>query len=179
MKPLAISDREEMIFALQDEIRRSAEARYDHRLHGVLLVAQGMSCRKAANTLGDAPRTVETWVHRFEQTGFAGLSDGLREGRPSRLTSKNRARVEEALRSSPVDYGLPAQLWNGPLLSAFLQKQFGVKMGVRNCQRLFRQFGFRLRKPRPMVAQADPLLQAAVKKTPKTGPRPRRRPLGG
>jgi transposase len=40
MKPLKISDAETMILALQDEIRRSDESRYDHRLHGVLLVAQ-------------------------------------------------------------------------------------------------------------------------------------------
>ena len=83
-----------MTFALQDEIRRSAEARYDHRLHGVLLVAQGMTCRQVAAALGDAPRTVEYWVHRFEARGFAGLSDGLREGRPSRLKPKDRGRIE-------------------------------------------------------------------------------------
>jgi len=57
MKALTISDREEMILALQDEIRRSPDARYDHRLHGVLLVAEGMSCRKVAETLGyEQPR---------------------------------------------------------------------------------------------------------------------------
>lgn len=166
MRPLTISDREEMILALQDEIRRSPEARYDHRLHGVLLVAQGMSCREAAETLGDAPRTVEYWVHRFEQDGFGGLSDVPREGRPSRLSAKQRAKVEQALRRSPADYGLPAQLWDGPLLSAFLKKEFGVSLRVRQCQRLFRQLGFRLRKPRPEVGHADVAAQAAVKKTP-------------
>jgi transposase len=173
MRPLTISDREEMTFALQDEIRRSAGARYDHRLHGVLLVAQGMTCRAVAEVLGDAPRTVEYWVHRFEAKGFAGLSDGLREGRPSALLEKDRERVEQALRRSPADYGLPAQLWNGPLLSAFLKQRFEVGLSVRQCQRLFRQFGFRLRKPRPMIAKADPLLQAAVKKTPRAGRRSR------
>lgn len=178
MKALTLSDSEEMIFALQDEIRRSPDARYDHRLHGVLLVAQGMSCRQAAEALGDAPRTVENWVHRFDQGGFAGLSDGEREGRPSQLSPNARAQVEEALRRSPAHYGLPAQLWNGPLLSAFLQKQFEVTLCVRQCQRLFRQFGFRLRKPRPQVAQADPALQAAHKKTSRTGSRSRRRSLG-
>jgi transposase len=171
MRALTISNREEMVFALQDEIRRSPDARYDHRLHGVLLVAQGMSCRKAAEVLGDAPRTVEYWVHRFEETGFGGLSDGEREGRPSRLSLQAREKVEAALRRSPAHYGLPAQLWDGPLLSAFLQK-------LRLCQRLFRQLGFRLRKPRPQVAQADPLLQAAVKKTPRVRSRPKRRSLG-
>ena len=85
MKPLKIRDAETMILALQDEIRRSDESRYDHRLHGVLLVAQGLSCRETAGVLGDAPRTVENWVHRFERDGLAGLTDTERSGRPSRL----------------------------------------------------------------------------------------------
>lgn len=178
MKPLSISNREEMIFGLQDEIRRSPDARYDHRLHGVLLVAQGMSCRKVAQALGDSPRTVENWVHRFEEGGFGGLSDGERTGRPRRLSTKDREKVESALRRSPADYNLPAQLWDGPLLSVYLQKHLGVTLKVRQCQRLFRQLGFRLRKPRPQVAQADPQLQAAVKKTPETRSRSRCRPLG-
>ena len=168
MKALTISDREEMILALQDEIRRSPDARYDHRLHGVLLVAEGMSCREVAKALGDSPGTVVNWVQRFEKRGFGGLSDGERTGRPTRLSPKDMEKVEVALRQSPADYGLPAQFWDGPLLSAFVQKQFGVTLKVRQCQRLFRQLGFRLRKPRPEIAQADPLLQAEVKKNPST-----------
>jgi transposase len=172
MKALTISDQEEMILALQDEIRRSPDARYDHRLHGVLLVAEGMSCRAAAKALGDSPGTVVNWVRRFEQRGFGALSEGERTGRPKRLSPKEMMKVETALRRSPVDYGLQAHLWDGPLLSAFLQKKFGVTLKARQCQRLFRQLGFRLRKPRPEIAQADPLLQAAVKKTPATRGRP-------
>jgi transposase len=171
MKALTIPDQEEMVLALQDEIRRSPDARYDHRLHGVLLVAEGMSCREAATTLGDSPGTVVNWVRRFERSGFAGLSDREGRGRRSRLGAAKMGQVEAALRKSPADYGLPAQLWDGPLLSAFVQKQFGVTLRVRQCQRLFRRLGFRLRKPRPEIAQADPQLQATVKKT----PAPRRR----
>jgi transposase len=166
MKALTIADREEMILALQDEIRRSPDARYDHRLHGVLLVAEGMSCRQAAKALGDSPGTVVTWVRRFEQAGFAGLNDHEGRGRRARLGRAQMKQVEAALRRSPADFGLPAQLWDGPLLSAFVQRRFGVTLRVRQCQRLFRRLGFRLRKPRPEIAQADPVLQAAVKKTP-------------
>ena len=79
--------------------------------------------------------------------------------------------VETALRKSPANYGLPAQLWDGPLLSSFLSQQFGVTLRVRQCQRLFRRLGFRLRKPRPEIAQADPQVQATVKKTPAARPR--------
>jgi transposase len=71
MKALTISDAEIMTLALQDEIRRSQEARYDHRLHALLLVVQGVTCPEAANLLGDAPRTVQYWVRRFEEEGFA------------------------------------------------------------------------------------------------------------
>lgn len=173
MKALTISDNDNMIMALQDEIRRNDTSRYDHRLHGVLLVAQGMTCPQVAELLGDSPRTVVNWVQRFETEGLAGLSEGERSGRPSRLSAPQLSRVEAALRSSPTEFGLPTQLWDGPTLSAFVGRQLGVKLKVRQCQRLFRQLGFRLRKPRPQVASADPELQAAHKKTPRIGQKPR------
>jgi len=88
MKPLTIADSPTIILGLQDEIRRSEESRYDHRLHGVLLVAQGMTCPEVAHLLGDAPRSVEYWVGRFERDGLAGLLEGERPGRPRRLTEK-------------------------------------------------------------------------------------------
>jgi transposase len=178
MKALTISDTENMIMALQDEIRRNDASRYDHRLHGVLLVAQGMTSPRVAELLGDSPRTVVNWVQRFEAQGLTGLSEGERSGRPSRLNQKQLAQVEAALRSSPAKFGLPTQMWDGPTLSEFLAGEFGVSLKVRQCQRLFRQLGFRLRKPRPQVAQADPQLQAAHKKTPPPGPKGRNRSVG-
>ncbi len=42
MQRLTIPDSDNMILAIQDEIRRNDVSRYDHRLHAVLLVAQGM-----------------------------------------------------------------------------------------------------------------------------------------
>jgi|SRR5579863_1683741 len=174
MKPLTIPDKEEMILALQDEIRRSELARYDHRLHGVLLVAEGLTCPEAARLLGDAPRTLEYWVHRFDAHGFAGLADGEKTGRPRRLTEGQLETVQTVLRQTPSAVGLSGALWDGKALSAFLDKRFGVKLKVRQCQRLFRQLGFRLRKPRPLIAHADVQAQAAYKKTPPVGARRKR-----
>lgn len=169
MKALTISDTENMILAIQDEIRRNDTSRYDHRLHGVLLVAHGLSCPQVGELLGDSPRTVVNWVQRFEAHGLAGLSEGERPGRPGRLNSSQLTRVEAALRDSPDKFGLPTQMWDGPTLSEFLHRELGVNLKVRQCQRLFRHLGFRLRKPRPQVAQADPQLQATHKKTPRPG----------
>jgi transposase len=173
MKALTVSDAENMVTAIQDEIRRNDASRYDHRLHGVLLVAQGLTCPEVGQLLGDSPRTVVNWVQRFESRGLAGLSEGERSGRPRRLNESQLARVEGALRQSPSQFGLPTQMWDGPTLSEFLRSEIGVELRVRQCQRLFRQLGFRLRKPRPQVAQADPQLQAAHKKTLRAGQKTR------
>lgn len=178
MKPLTIADSASIILGLQDEIRRSEEARYDHRLHGVLLVAHGMRCPDVARVLGDAPRTVEYWVRRFEARGLAGLTEGARSGRPRRLTAEHLAQVERVLRHAPREAGLGGNIWDGKTLAAWVGQTCGVDLGVRQCQRVFRQVGFRLRKPRPMLAKADPARQKAHKKTPKTAGRRRRRPLG-
>ncbi len=88
MRPLTIADAKGVVVGLQEEIRRSEESRYDHRLHGVLLVAQGMTCPQVARLLGDAPRTAQYWVRTFEKNGLAGLQEGERSGRPPRLSEE-------------------------------------------------------------------------------------------
>jgi transposase len=167
MKPLTVSDPAAMVVGLQQEIQRSEDSRYDHRLHGVLLVAQGMTCPEVAGLLGDAPRTVEYWVRRFEERGLAGLAEGERTGRPTRLTAAQLKGVNRALRGVPSDAGMQANLWDGKTLAAWIGKKYGIELGVRQCQRLFRQLGFRLRKPRPLIAKANPSLQKAHKKNSK------------
>ena len=164
MKKAKISDAEIAILILQDEIRRSYEARYDHRLHAILMVAQGMSCRQVAQLLGDSSRTVAYWVKRFEADGLSGLADADRPGRPSKLDQRQLQSIEVALRSHPSQYGLAGNLWDGKLLSHFIDQQFGIQLGVRQCQRLFRQLGFRFRKPRPLIAKADAQMQQEFKK---------------
>jgi transposase len=118
----------------------------------------------AAQLLGDSPRSVAYWFRRFEEEGLAGLAEADRPGHPGRLSPEQIDQITEALRSSPSDHGLVANLWDGKTLSVFIKQRFGIGLGVRQCQRLFRQLGFRFRKPRPMIAKADPAQQATFEK---------------
>ena len=95
MRKLEIENPEVMSIAIRQEIERSDESRYDHRLHGVLLVANGQSCREVALLFGEDPRTVQRWVKRFEDGGFDGLRDGERPGRPRSLNERQWARLEK------------------------------------------------------------------------------------
>ncbi len=64
---------------------------------------------------------------------------------------------------------MSTNLWDGKSLAQFLQQRCGVELGVRQCQRLFRKLEFRLRKPRPEIARADPERQRLHKKNSGTG----------
>ncbi len=172
MRALTITDSEEMILVLQDEIRRSEQSRYDHRLHGVLLVAQGLSAHQVAGYLGDSPRTVQYWVQRLNQDGLSGLAESPGRGRPSRLSERELKQLDGILRESPREHGMAVNLWDGKTLSRWLKENWQIELSVRQCQRLFRQLDFRQRKPRPVLARADPVAQQAHKKTPSTSKGP-------
>ncbi len=62
MRPHTIPGAENMVLALQEEIRRSDESRYDHRLRGLHLVDQGMTAPEVSRRLGDPP-----WMSVFSE----------------------------------------------------------------------------------------------------------------
>jgi len=174
MRKLEIADAEVMRIAIQQEIVRSEESRYDHRLHGLLLITGGNSCQQIAELFGENRRTVQRWVKTFEQHGLDGLREGERPGRPKSLTAQKWKALGNDLRKSPDKFDLTGHLWDGNLLSEHLHRHYGVTLGVRQCQRLFKQMGFRFRKPRPQVAQSDPEKVKTFKKTAPSGQSRRR-----
>ena len=68
------------------------------------------------------------------------------------------------LRKNPLDLGYSQNLWDGKLLSHHLKMRYDIDLGTRQCQRIFRKLGFRLRKPRPMIAKSDDAERAKFKK---------------
>ncbi len=143
MRKLEIEDAEIMKIALQQEIVRSNESRYDHRLHGVLLVTQGFSCYEVGSMLGHTPKTIETWVNQFNVKGFVGLQEEFKPGRPPSLNETMISSINSDLRNNPGTFGYSQNFWDGKLLSYHIEKVYKIELGVRQCQRLFNKLGFR------------------------------------
>jgi len=141
MRKLQIDEAGVIRIALQQEIGRSEESRYDHRLHGLLLLAAGHSCQDVAALFGEDDTTVQRWLHRFEEGGLDALRESERPGRPRSLDAAQWQELQADLSRSPREFGLTAAAWDGSSLSRHLQKRFGVQLGVRQCQRIFRQMG--------------------------------------
>jgi transposase len=123
---------------IRKEFHRSEEARYIHRLHGVLLVLLGLSTVKAGKLLGVPQRTIAHWVIQFKARGLTGLQEAEKSGRPETLNAVQKKALMDALAKSPKKSGLTGAAWTGALVSSFLWKRYGIKLTVRHCYRLLR-----------------------------------------
>lgn len=128
------------ITIIRKEFRRSEEARYIHRLHGVLLVLLGLSTVKAGKLIGDPQRTVAHWMAQWKAHGLEGLRDGEKPGRPGALSAKQKNGLMNALAKTPADYGLKGEIWTGKLLASLLKKHYGITLGARQCFRVLKTF---------------------------------------
>ena len=162
MKALTIP--KSKIKVLQKEINNSENTRFTNRLHGVLLVAKEMTGPKAASILGKSRTVLFKWTRRFLKEGVNGLMDKPKSGKKPKLTNKQLNKIKSVLNAPPDKVGLDRCMWDGKTLSEYIHKEFSIELGVRQCQRLFHKLGFRLRKPRPMIAHADETKRQEFKK---------------
>ena len=126
------------IATIHKEFHRSSEARYIHRLHGVLLVLSGMSSVQAGRLLHHPRRSISYWVSRFEKHGPSGLEDAEIPGRPATLNAGQERAVEAALKKSPKESGMEGDVWTGALVATFINKRYRIQMTMRHCRRILR-----------------------------------------
>ena len=132
-------DLEEIRRTIRRELARVGESRYHRRLHGVLLVASGLSPATVATALGDDPRTVQRWIKRYKTNGLDGLRDRVRPGRPATLDARQRASLAQDLDRRPAEFGLPGRTWSGTTLATYLRERYDTTLGIRQCQRLLNE----------------------------------------
>ncbi len=99
--------------------------------------------------------TVEYWVKQFNNRGLISLLGRPRTGRPSRISDEIMEKIDQDLRQNPHDFGYKQNMWDGTILRQHLRDRYGIDMGVRQCQNIFHILGFRIRRPRPMIAKSD------------------------
>jgi transposase len=135
MHALVVVDVHALRRSLRLAARGNPEQRRMHRMHCVLLVGLGRSCQEVARWFGDSPRSIERWVGAFNRRGIPGLDPAARRGRSARLTPGDLLRLDSDLQRLPNDWGYAESRWSGRLLLRHLGLQYGVTMGLRQCQR--------------------------------------------
>lgn len=167
MQTLELKSSEEIKLKIQEYFRKNEEAKFIHRLHGILLKIdkKESACDVIAQLFGHSSRTISNWVNKVNDAGnIEVLRDKEKPGRNPRLNTGQLASIKEALQKEPESSGAPANIWDGKSLSFYIKKTYDIELGVRQCQRLFKKLGFSLKRARPAVAKGDPAKKEVSKK---------------
>ena len=131
----------------------------------LLLAGDGMTTAKLSELTGIPTRTLSDWVKKADETHFEALRPKQHPGKTARLSEEQYAQIKETLTHDPEEYGY--LVWDGKALSEYIQKTFGITLGVRQCQRIFHKLGFSRIRPQtfPALGKEDSEEREAFKKT--------------
>jgi transposase len=120
----------------------------------LLLVLEGQRPGWISEVLGQTRMNVNRWTRAVNKDGVEALIPKKRSGRPARMTPKIVAQLERHLEESPQKFGLNRVRWDGPTLATHIQRQFGIKLKVRQAQYWMHQLGYRLKRASHAYLQA-------------------------
>ena len=123
------------------------ESRFLFRVFAVNMVLSGTPASQVSASTGFTKAAVIGWVKTGDEQGFDALRPQKRPGRPAKLTEDQRKAIDAVIQTEPKEHGL--KVWDGPSLSSYFKSQYGVDIGIRQCQRLFHTLGFSHIRPQP------------------------------
>ena len=159
-----ISDKQSLINEGKRLVSMSDDAKFLRKVTIVNLMLNGASASSLSPSCGETTRTLISWMKSVDEKGFEALRPKKQPGRPERLSKDKKEKIKDAILSPPEDSGYT--VWDRPALSDYIQKTYGINLGVRQCQRLFHELGFSQIRPQtfPSKGKEDDSRRDAFKK---------------
>lgn len=153
---------------------RCRDAAAARRMLALALVLEGWNRTDAARAAGMDRQTLRDWVHRYNASGLAGLSNQLRNGVPVRkLTVAQEALVGDWVRAGPSLAERNLVRWRCIDLRDEISRHFGVDMHERTVGKLLARLNFAKVSVRPRHPAQDAAEGEAHEETsPNWSPRP-------
>ena len=141
-----IHDPEDLLEEGTRIINSSGDAKYILRVALVnFMLARTATADELSSLSGIPRRTLTSWVQKVDENGFESLRAIKQPGRAPRLSEHQMAEIKDAIEKDPEESGY--RVWDGTTLSDYISDQYGVDLGVRQCQRLFHALGFSKIRP--------------------------------
>jgi transposase len=120
-----------------------------------LVVREGLTQTEAARRVGVAWRTVARWMRQYRESGKRGLAARPTPGRPARLGTRERNRLERCLLRGAKAAGFETDLWTCPRIATVIERMFGVRYHVDHIGRLLRSLGWSPQRPERRARERD------------------------
>lgn len=125
------------------------------RMTAAAMFADGATQAQVVRALGVSAQTASRWHLTWRASGTDGLRAAERLGRPSRLTPKQWARVEDALLAGPQAFGFDTQLWTLARIRTVIAELTGVTYDPAHVWALLRANDWTPQKPARRAAERD------------------------
>jgi transposase len=144
---------------------RSRDTAQSRRLLAIAMVLDGATRLEAAGRTGMDRQTLRDWVHRYNETGIAGLLSRLAPGPTPKLTAAQIAELRELVVAGPDPQKHQVVRWRCVDLRAEVTRRFSVTVPERTIGKWLRKLKLTRLQPRPYHPKKDEAAQEAFKKT--------------
>ena len=146
---------------LRTAAAKSQDAKAARRMLAIALILDGWRREAAAEATGMERQTLRDWVHRYNESGLAGLCNRpRRNGPPPRLSPEQQAELAKWVEQGPDFARDEVVRWRCVDLQRRIEQEFGVTCHERTVGKLLRQLSFRRISVRPQHPQSKPEEQA-------------------
>jgi len=125
------------------------------RLQAVVLFEEGVAPVDIARKLGVGRRSVRRWKASFLKDGRSAIKAKPAPGRPSKLSTGDKKRLERVLTRGAHGAGYSTDLWTCPRVADLIRQKFGVEYHARYVPRLLRSLGWSPQKPERRARERD------------------------
>lgn len=135
------------------------------RTHAISLLKQGWQPVDVARELKVDRRSVRRWHAAYRKKGFDALRSRHNNGRPARLSDKDKQRLEQLLLKGAQKAGFHTDLWTCPRIQNVIETQFGINYHVDHLSRFLRALGWSAQKPERRAIERDEIRIRTWKRT--------------
>lgn len=150
-------------------VNQSGETKYILRVAMVNFMLQRTATAAELSSLSGIPqRTLSEWVKKVDEEGFEALRAKKQPGKTAKLSEEQMAEIKDVIMKPAEDAGY--YVWDGTTLSDYIKEVYGVELGVRQCQRIFKKLGFSRIRPQsyPSLGEDNEQAREEYKKNSKT-----------
>ncbi len=125
-----------------------AEARTRKRIEAVESVQRGETPGIVSRVMNIPLNTLYDWLGRYRSGGWHALGDGIKSGRPAKVSGSVLKWLYEAVTTGdPRQYQFEFCLWNRRIIQTMLKKVQGIELSLSSISRLLHQLGLSAQRP--------------------------------
>lgn len=135
----------------------SPEQLETRRMRAIALLQRGLMPVEVAKQVGVDRRSVRRWNAAYRQGGETGIKAKPTPGRPARLTSPQKSRLEQWLLKGAQAVGFSTDLWTCPRVAQLIRDRLGVSYHVDHVCRILHGLGWSPQRPARRAIERDEL----------------------